>query len=150
NGKLSGSETGIAVQPATAQVVMKVAGFPSLVTAGTVGSITVTAYDAYGNVASGYVGTVHVTSSDGRAALPANFTFTAADAGTQAFTVILQTAGVQTVTATDTLTPGLTTSAGTTVNSVKAAGTLLKWDGSAQGNWIGAYGSQGENIVANA
>ena len=37
--------------------------------------MTVTAVDAYGNVATGYTGTVHFTSSDGQAVLPANYTF---------------------------------------------------------------------------
>ena len=63
--------------------------------------VTVTAYDAYGNVATGYTGTVTFTSSDGQAALPASYTFTAADAGTHTFSVTLETAGTQSITATD-------------------------------------------------
>ena len=54
---------------------------------------TVTAYDAYGNLATGYVGTVHFTSSDPKAVLPANDTFTAADAGVHTFWVTLSTPG---------------------------------------------------------
>ena len=49
-------------------------------------SITVTAYDAYGNLATGYVGTVHFGSSDPRAALPANYTFSSGPGGETAST----------------------------------------------------------------
>jgi hypothetical protein len=66
-------------------------------------SVTVTAQDPSGTTATSYTGTVHLTSSDPRASLPADFTFTAADKGTHTFTnVVLNTAGAQTVTATDT------------------------------------------------
>ena len=58
--------------------------------------------DAYGNVATGYTGTVHFTSSDGLAALPANYTFTTADNGSHTFTATLSTVGTQSIMATDT------------------------------------------------
>ncbi len=58
-----------------------VSGFPNTAVAGTAGSVTVTADDAYGNVASGYRGTVKFSSSDSKAILPANYTFTPANAG---------------------------------------------------------------------
>ena len=64
--------------------------------------------DAYGNRVSGYRGTVHFTSSDAKAKLPANYKFTAADAGTHVFTVILKTAGTQWVRARDTVTATIT------------------------------------------
>ena len=38
------------------------------------GNFTVTAYDPYGNVATGYSGTVQFTSSDSQAVLPGNYT----------------------------------------------------------------------------
>jgi hypothetical protein len=69
---------------------------------------TVTLRDQYGNVATGYTGTVRLTSSDPLASLnllgnlPANYTFTGADAGTHTFSVTLMTLGNQTITATDT------------------------------------------------
>jgi len=83
-----------------------VSGLSSPRTAGSWGSIRVTATDAYGNRIHGYLGTVHFSSSDAKAKLPANYKFTAADAGTHVFvgTVILKTAGTQSVTATDTVT----------------------------------------------
>ena len=37
-----------------------------------------------------------------------------------------------------------------TVNPDVASATLLKQDAATQGNWIGAYGSQGYNIIGNA
>ena len=61
---------------------------PATATAGTAGSYTVTAKDAFGNTATGYTGTVHLTSSDPQAVLPANYTFTGGDAGVHAFSAI--------------------------------------------------------------
>ena len=57
---------------------------------------------------TGYTGTVHFTSSDGPAVLPANYTFTGGDAGTHVFSVTLKTAGTQSITATDTVTGSIT------------------------------------------
>jgi hypothetical protein len=48
-------------------------------------SFTVTAVDAYGNVATGYTGTIHFSSDEDHADLAADYTFTAADAGTHTF-----------------------------------------------------------------
>jgi hypothetical protein len=64
----------------------------------------VTAVDAYGNRVSGYTGTVHFTSSDAKAKLPADYKFTAADADTHVFSVTLKTKGTQWVRATDKVT----------------------------------------------
>ena len=87
-----------------------VSGFPNPTTAGVAHNVTVTAEDAFGNVTSAYLGTVHFTSSDGQAVLPGNYTFTAGDAGTHTFTngVTLKTAGTQSITATDTVTGTIT------------------------------------------
>ena len=76
-------------------------------TAGTAQTFTVEAEDQYGNEVTTYTGTVHFTSSDAQAVLPANYTFTNVDAGEHVFTsgVTLDTAGPQTVTATDTVNP---------------------------------------------
>jgi hypothetical protein len=72
-------------------------------------AMTVTAYDAFGNIATGYRGTVHFTSSDPAAGLPADYQFTAADNGVHTFTGFeLNTPGDQTITVTDTLDPALT------------------------------------------
>ncbi len=65
-------------------------------------SITVIAYDAYSNVSTGYLGTVHFASTDGLATLPSNYTFVSGDSGAHAFSVTLLSAGNQSVTVTDT------------------------------------------------
>jgi hypothetical protein len=57
--------------------------------------------DDTGTVLSGFLGTVHITSSDPRLA-GLTYTFTAADAGTHTFSVTLKTAGGQTFTVQDT------------------------------------------------
>ena len=57
--------------------------------------MTVTAIDPLGGVGTGYTSTIHFSSSDVQAGLPADYTFTAADAGVHTFTVTLKTAGSQ-------------------------------------------------------
>ena len=47
---------------------------PASVTAGTAFNFTLTALNASNNVVTGYSGTVHFTSTDGQAVLPANST----------------------------------------------------------------------------
>src|SRR5262249_665004 len=83
---------------------------PGATTAGQSMPVTVTLLDAYGNVATGYTGTVHFTSSDAQAVLPANYRFRSSDAGTHTFSVTLKTAGSQSITVTDTATSSLTAS----------------------------------------
>jgi hypothetical protein len=80
------------------QTSFTVTGFPSPATAGAAGSITVQAIDQSGNPLTGYAGTVHFTSSDPQAVLPADYTFTAADAGMHIFNnVVLKTAGSRSI-----------------------------------------------------
>lgn len=99
----------------------------NIVTPGTAFSITVTALDASNNVVTIYSGTVHFTSSDGQAVLPANSTLAN---GTGTFSAALKTAGAQTVTATDTVTGISGTSSSISVSgaathfSVTAPGTV--------------------------
>ncbi|HKC59973.1 MAG TPA: Ig-like domain-containing protein [Myxococcales bacterium] len=89
---IHGSQAGIVVNPATA-VTLQVVGFPTSVTAGVGGFVIVSALDAFANTASGYRGTVLITSSDVAAAIPANpHTYTATDAGVHTFSVTLKTA----------------------------------------------------------
>src|SRR5207247_475339 len=57
--------------------------------------------DAWGNLVTGYVGTVKLSSSDPLGVLPASYTFTAADAGVHVFSVTLKTAGSKSLTVTD-------------------------------------------------
>jgi hypothetical protein len=104
-----GFESGIQVNPAAASQLVLSA--PSSVRHGSAFSLTLTVEDAYGNVVTGYVGTVHFTSSDSTATLPADYTFTAADAGVHTFTsaAILCKRGTQTLSVTDTQNSALTT-----------------------------------------
>ena len=123
---------------------------PATATAGTAFNFTVTAYDRYGNVATGYTGTIHFTSSDASAMLPANYTFTSANAGTHTFSATLKTGGTQTITATDTVTSSITGKGSTTVStgSTTATASFLEQDATTQGSWIGTYGAQGYDIVS--
>jgi hypothetical protein len=107
NRSVIGTESGIVVNPAAAASFV-VTGFPSPTTAGISGAFTITGFDAYGNKATGYTGTVHITSTDTQAVLPGNYTFTVADHGRHAFHATLKTAGTQSLTATDTTTVTLT------------------------------------------
>jgi len=70
--------------------------------AGVAQTATVTAYDPYGNTATGFVGRVSFTSTDDQASLPGPYTFSSTDAGTHTFAgaVTLKTAGSEKVTAT--------------------------------------------------
>jgi uncharacterized delta-60 repeat protein len=108
-GSITGSDQSITVTPAVASQFILSA--PSSVKSGSKFSVTLTVEDAYGNVVTGYVGTVHFSSSDGTATLPVDFTFTAADAGVHTFTnkAILKKRGAQTITVADTLNTALTT-----------------------------------------
>jgi hypothetical protein len=69
--------------------------------AGAAFHLTVTALAASGQTATSYSGTVHFTSTDGQAVLPANSTLVN---GTGTFSVTLKTVGSQSITATDTAT----------------------------------------------
>jgi hypothetical protein len=96
---ITGTQGGISVNAAAATHFKVTA--PSRVIIGTPFSVTVVALDDYGNVATGYRGKVHFTSSDHKATLPADYTFTAADNGQHVFRVTLIGGGTQTVTVTD-------------------------------------------------
>ncbi len=90
------------------------------VTAGTSFTVTVTAADQFDNTATGYVGTIHFTSSDGAAVLPADYMFVAGDAGVHMFNATLNTAGPQTITATDTANAAITGTANVSVSQAPA------------------------------
>jgi hypothetical protein len=63
---------------------------------------TVQAIDVFGNTAKSYTGTLHFTSTDAKAALPADSGLVS---GARQFVFKLKTPGSQTITATDTATP---------------------------------------------
>jgi hypothetical protein len=98
---VSGSQT-IAVSPGAASS-LAFSGLSATPAAGTPQSVTITAYDGSGNVATGYTGTVHFSSLDPQAILPGDYTFSAADAGRHTFYgVIFQTTGALSLQAADT------------------------------------------------
>jgi hypothetical protein len=152
---LRGTEANIAVQPAAAQL-LKVTGLPAVATAGTAFNFGITAYDAYGNLATGYTGTVHFTSTDAFAqtVLPADYTFTTADAGQHTFSATLTQAARVTLTATDTVSSTITGSgisvvapaavnhAGLSVPATATAGTAFSvtvFAKDAYGNLVTSY-----------
>src|SRR6202011_5842326 len=100
---------------------------PVNLTANTTGSVTVTAKDALGNTVTNYTGTVHFTSSDPNALLPANYTFLAGDNGVHTFTNLytLKSSGARTLTGTDTVT-GTITGTSPNINVIAAAFVKLQ------------------------
>jgi hypothetical protein len=116
-GTIAGSWD-VKVNPAAATHLRLTA--PASVTAGTGFTLTVTALDAFGNVATGYKGTVTFTSTDSSATLPADYTFLATDHGKHSFTVTLGTPGTWTITAKDTTTATITGSATVKANAAHA------------------------------
>ena len=132
---ISGAESGISVVPAAA-ATLAVTGAPSLQWAGAAVSETVTVRDAYNNLATNYTGTIHFTSTDGAAVLPANYTFTSGDSGTHTFTngVTFNTDGTQSITATDTG----SSVAGTQSGIVIATAATFTWNFPLAGAWSNA------------
>jgi hypothetical protein len=84
--------------------------------------VVVIALDASNRPVRNYAGTVHLTSTGGTAVLPADYTFAATDQGVYAFTVTFNTAGSQTLTATDTAASAVTGSVTVTVGAAADAG----------------------------
>ena len=89
---------------------------PASATAGSAVTLTVTALNASSQIALGYTGTVHFTSTDSHAILPLDYTFTAADNGTHVFSVIFDSTGIQTITVTDAINSAVNSASSITVN----------------------------------
>jgi hypothetical protein len=94
---IAGTSDKITVTPAAASFFTVVAPAGTKTT-GAPFSATVTALDAFGNIASGYGGQVRFTSSDSKAVLPSDSKLSG---GVGTFDITLSTAGTQTITATD-------------------------------------------------
>jgi autotransporter-associated beta strand protein len=114
---ITGTSNTIAVSAAVTGLHYTIS-VPASATASTAFSFTATARDQFNNVATGYTGTVHFTSTDGQAVLPANSTLTG---GTGTFSATLKTPGSQTLTGTDTVTPSITGTSGAIAVSAGAA-----------------------------
>src|SRR5262249_45429656 len=120
---ITGSQAGITVNPAGA-ATLQVAGFNNPAIAGTAAFLVVTALDPFANIAIGYLGTIHFTSSDGAATLPTDYTFVVGDGGVHTFSVTLKTAAASaSITATDTVTATIT---GAQTSILVNAGTTTK------------------------
>jgi len=121
---------------------------PATATAGTPLNITVTALTAANATATSYTGTVHFTSSDVAAVLPANSTLTN---GVGTFSATLKTAGAQTITATDTVTASITGTSGTITVASVGPGPVLNISKTHVGNFTqGQQGAQYSLVVMNA
>jgi len=116
SGSITGTSGNISVGAAAAASLTVSA--PGSATAGSSFNFTVTAKDAFSNTATGYSGTVHFTSTDGAAALPANSTLTS---GVGTFSATLNTVGSRTITATDTVSSSINGTSGTINVSAGAA-----------------------------
>lgn len=93
---------------------------PTTAVSGVAFGIYIAAVDGTGGGDTTYTGTVTFSSSDPLATLPPNYTFVPADRGVKAFSVVLRTLGVQTVTVSD---PGNNLVPGTLVMTVTGAQT---------------------------
>ncbi len=122
--KLGTSTQSLSVPPVTVHsgpaTRFVVSGLPAPSETGAPVGVSVTAADAFGNVATAYTGTVHFTSSDAAASLPGDYTFTAADSGVHTFAgaVTFAHEGTQWVTATDTSNSSITGSDSVLVDGV--------------------------------
>src|SRR5262249_33597155 len=117
NSSITGTSGNITVSAAAATHFLIT--MPNAVTSGTAFNFTVTAEDQFSNITTGYAGTVHFTSSDTGATLPANATLAS---GVGTFSGTLKTTGAQTFTATDTVSSSVTGNAATTVNAAISIG----------------------------
>src|SRR5581483_561128 len=90
---------------------------PAAAAAGSPVTVTVTALDPYGNVATGYSGSVHFASSDANATLPADAPVAG---GVASFSVTPRTAGTLGLTVTDTAAASVAGSAGVQVSPLVA------------------------------
>jgi len=120
NGSLTATTSNIAV---TTTISKFVVSGPTTATAGAPATFTVTAKDSAGNIVTDYSGTVHITSTDAQAVLPADATL---NNGVGTFTVTFKTATTVTITATDTVTNTIKgSSGGVVVSSAPASQFVL-------------------------
>jgi hypothetical protein len=90
----TGEQTGIVVNASPHAAEFVISGMPGTITEGGLVSATVTVRDQYGAVFTAYRGTVNFTSNRSDVVLPANYQFTAGDAGVHVFTSELNFTGL--------------------------------------------------------
>ncbi|HLJ95294.1 MAG TPA: DUF4982 domain-containing protein, partial [Gemmataceae bacterium] len=125
---LHGSMTGTAMLGVSAAAAaLYTVTAPASSAAGNALGITVRAVDAFGNTAANYTGTVHFSSSDIQAVLPADYTFMKSDAGMHSFgnAVTFKTSGGQSLTVLDTATVSISGSIQNIAVSAAPASHLL-------------------------
>ena len=98
----------VAVSPAATSQIF-IAG-PSSASTGASFTLTGTARDAFGNPTPGFADTLHFSSTDAAAGLPADQVFSGGATGSKTFRATLRSSGPQTVTVADSGNPGLTAS----------------------------------------
>ena len=118
------AETGIAISASTA-ASLTLAGYPSATTAGTSHAFTVTVRDAYGNAATGFSGTVTLSSTDSGAVFTLPYTFTSNDAGVHTFSTALTTSGAQAIAAADSADSFTASESGIVVNAAAASSLVV-------------------------
>ncbi|WP_044889642.1 lamin tail domain-containing protein [Myxococcus hansupus] len=105
---------------------LELAGLPGAISAGVEQHVTVSVRDRFGNLVTGYAGTVRFTSTDSGATLPADYTFVPGqDAGQHTFPVVLMAAGSRSVTVRDVGQTSLTATASTQVSAGAVARMVL-------------------------
>ncbi len=111
SGMVNSSNTTGPIAGALGSAVVSVLSFstPATATSSVAFTFTVTAKNQSNSTDTSYTGTIHFTSSDGSAVLPADSTLTN---GVGTFSVTLKTDGNQTITATDTATSAITGTSG--------------------------------------
>jgi hypothetical protein len=122
----------ISVSAVSAFVFTPVVTLPNTAVSGTsfTGSVFVT------NPQTIYTGTFHFGSTDPKATLPSDYTFTMSDNRSHGFTFTLRTAGAQCITVTDT-SDGTITAAGCTVVAAGTPATITIYSGNNQSTNVG-------------
>ncbi|HEV2013171.1 MAG TPA: fibronectin type III domain-containing protein, partial [Candidatus Dormibacteraeota bacterium] len=145
DGTHAGTSNSFGIGPPAASTLV-VTGYPTATAAGSSQNFTVTALDPYSNTATGYGGMVDFTSSDTLAALPGDSTM---PGGTKTFAATLNTGGTQSLTATDTLSVGITgTESGIAVTPRAPMGLTATTNGTAEIDlsWTASPGATGYNL----
>jgi trimeric autotransporter adhesin len=99
NSTLVASQTGITVSAGA--VARFSISAPATVTQGVGFKLTMTVLDAYGNVVTGYVGKVHLSSTDSKGGT-SDYTFSSRDNGVHIFSYTFNTLGLETLNIVDT------------------------------------------------
>jgi hypothetical protein len=122
DGTLTVASGPIQVGAGAAQTLL-VTGMPSTTTEGVAQTVQVDVRDAYSNRVTGYSGTLHFSSADSNATLPANYTFATLDSGVHSFAggIVMHTPGQQSITVTDAAAPSVAATISVTVQSSNTA-----------------------------